>query len=99
MGSKYITIINNLDVDSAEVLYEADPVALSVHFAGGSSIKSFGSNFFECFSQIRTSLPNIVFLCKGAKRNVYPSRMSSQMANGLLAYELKLGEQVLKKIL
>jgi hypothetical protein len=97
MGSKYITIINNRNVEAAEVLYETDPVALSVHFADGSSIKSSGSNLFECFSQIRASLPNIVFLCKGAKRNVYLSRMSSQMANGLLAYELKLGEQALKK--
>lgn len=34
---------------------------------------------------------------RGAKRNVYPSRLSSQMAGGLLAYELKLGEQALKK--
>ena len=69
---------------------------MSVYFADGSAIKNFGNNLFECFSQIRASHPDIVFLCKGAKRNVFPSRMSSQMAGGLLAYELKLGEQALK---
>lgn len=97
MESKYITIINNKNVETAEVLYRSDPVILDIKFADGSSSESSGSNLFECFSKIRTSLPEIVFLCKGAKRNVYPSRMSSQMANGLLAYELKLGEQALKK--
>ena len=96
MESKNITIINNSNIEIAVALYELDPVALNVNFADGSSINSSGNNLFECFSQIRASLPNIVFLCKGAKRNVYPSRMSSQMAGGLLAYELKLGEQALK---
>jgi hypothetical protein len=97
MNTRNIKIINSRAVEIAEVLYALAPATLSVNFADGSSIKSSGNNLFECFSQIRTSLPRIVFLCKGAKRNVYPSRMSSQMAGGLLAYELKLGEQALKK--
>ena len=96
MESKNITIINNSNIEMAVALYELDSVALSVNFADGFSINSSGNNLFECFSQIRASLPNIVFLCKGAKRNVYPSRMSTQMAGGLLAYELKLGGQALK---
>lgn len=40
---------------------------------------------------LRADHPEIKFLCKGAKLNVHPSRMSSQMSNGLVAYELKLG--------
>lgn len=97
MNSRKIQVIKNGVHETAEISYADDPVILSARFADGSSISRSGNNIFECFSQIRASLPNIVFLCKGAKRNVYPSRMSSQMANGLLAYEFKLGEQALKK--
>ncbi|SFU46455.1 hypothetical protein SAMN05428951_101841 [Pseudomonas sp. OV546] len=35
----------------------------------------------------------MTFLCKGAKINVTPSRMASQMSAGLVAYELTLGKQ------
>jgi hypothetical protein len=97
MNPKKIKIINSGTIEVAEILYELDPATLTVNFSDHASIKSSGSSLFECFSQIRLSLPNIVFLCEGAKRNVYPSRMSSQMASGLLAYEFKLGEQALKK--
>lgn len=97
MSHQNITIINDRIRESAELIYDSAPATLSVNFADGSSIKNSGNNLFEYFSQIRASHPDIVFLCKGAKRNVYPSRMSSQMAGGLLAYELKLGEQALKK--
>ncbi len=96
MSPKNIIIINDRARESAELIYESAPATLRVNFADGSAIKSSENNLFECFSQIRESRPNIVFLCKGAKRNVYPSRMSLQMASGLLAYELKLGEQALK---
>jgi len=97
MNSRKIQIIKNSAHETVEIFYSTDPVALSVNFADGFSISRSGNTIFECFSKIRASLPSIVFLCKGAKRNVYPSRMSSQMASGLLAYEFKLGEQALKK--
>lgn len=48
-------------------------------------------DLFMCLAQIRQEFPEIKFLCKGAKLNVHPSRMSSQMSSGLVAYELKLG--------
>nr|WP_298136544.1 hypothetical protein [uncultured Pseudomonas sp.] len=96
MSPNNITIINDRTKEIAELIYDSALTTLSVNFADGSSITGSGNNLFECFSQIRSLRPDIVFLCKGAKRNVYPSRMSSQMASGLLAYELKLGEQALK---
>ncbi|MNR42694.1 hypothetical protein D3C85_1612330 [compost metagenome] len=40
---------------------------------------------------LRAELPEITFFCKGAKLNVHPSRMTSQMSSGLVAYELELG--------
>jgi hypothetical protein len=96
MSSRKIQVIKNRINETVEIFYTVDPVVLTVRFADGTSISRSGNNIFECFSQIRALLPNIVFLCKGAKRNVYPSRVSSQMASGLLAYEFKMGEQALK---
>ncbi|MDR6609165.1 MULTISPECIES: hypothetical protein [Pseudomonas] len=52
-----------------------------------------GYDLFECLAQIRRDFPEIKFLCKGAKINVYPSSMCSQMSNGAIAYEVKLGEK------
>jgi hypothetical protein len=41
---------------------------------------------------LRADFPDIKFLCKGAKLNVHPSRMSSQMAGGVVAYEVSMGK-------
>jgi hypothetical protein len=48
-------------------------------------------DLYECLGLIRADFPETKFLCKGAKLNVHPSRMSSQMSSGLVAYELRLG--------
>ncbi|MDP1340691.1 hypothetical protein, partial [Klebsiella variicola] len=48
---------------------------------------------YVCLAKIRADFPHITFLCKGAKINVKPSRMASQMGAGLVAYEMILGEQ------
>ncbi|MDE9430161.1 hypothetical protein KKJ06_21445 [Xenorhabdus bovienii] len=34
----------------------------------------------------------MVFLCKGAKINVFPSAMSRDMSDGIVAYENTLGQ-------
>ncbi|CAI8766451.1 MULTISPECIES: hypothetical protein [Pseudomonas] len=47
---------------------------------------------FFCLAQIRKEFPEIKFLCKGSKLNVFPSRMCSQMSNGSVAYEMTLGQ-------
>ncbi|WP_051414780.1 hypothetical protein [Pseudomonas sp. QTF5] len=49
-------------------------------------------DLYLCLAQIRRDFPEIKFLCKGAKLNVFPSRMCSQMSNGGVAYEMTLGE-------
>ncbi|WP_212626923.1 hypothetical protein [Pseudomonas sp. PP3] len=57
-----------------------------------STIKTYvADDLYECLGQIRAEFPETKFLCKGAKLNVHPSRMSSQMSAGLIAYELRLG--------
>lgn len=52
-----------------------------------------GDDLYLCLAKIRRDFPEIKFLCKGAKLNVYPSRMCSQMSNGAVAYEMTLGEK------
>ncbi|WLH27709.1 hypothetical protein [Pseudomonas canadensis] len=52
-----------------------------------------GRDMYVCLAKIRADFPHITFLCKGAKLNVKPSRMASQMSAGLVAYEMTLGEQ------
>ncbi|WP_310810902.1 hypothetical protein [Pseudomonas sp. N3-W] len=51
------------------------------------------TDFYKCFGRVRQENPGIQFLCKGAKINVHPSSMSSQMSLGLKAYELMLGKE------
>ncbi|MCJ8205191.1 hypothetical protein [Pseudomonas sp. RGM2987] len=48
-------------------------------------------NFYKCFANLRRDNADVIFLCKGAKKNVHPSGMSAQMSLGLKAYELSMG--------
>ena len=54
-------------------------------------------DLFLCLAQIRREFPETKFLCKGAKLNVFPSRMCSQMSTGAVAYEVTLGKQATRK--
>lgn len=57
----------------------------------GSRRAYTAQDLYECLGLLRADYPETKFLCKGAKLNVHPSRMSSQMSAGLVAYELHLG--------
>ncbi|MBC3365928.1 hypothetical protein [Pseudomonas sp. SWRI154] len=50
------------------------------------------TDLYTCLGKIRRDFPHVKFLCKGAKINVHPSRMSSQMSGGIIAYEVINGE-------
>ncbi|MGJ0626391.1 hypothetical protein [Xenorhabdus bovienii] len=56
-----------------------------------------GLDFFACFAKLREELKDIIFLCKGAKINVYPSSMSRDMALGMAAYEHTLGKEATRE--
>ncbi|CDL81115.1 hypothetical protein [Xenorhabdus szentirmaii] len=56
-----------------------------------------GLDFFACFARLREELKDVIFLCKGAKINVYPSSMSRQMALGMAAYEHILGKEATRE--
>ena len=78
-----------------------EPAMIEVHrttaelrlIIGNTKSKIYESHdCFQSFGLLRADYPNIKFLCKGAKRNVYPSTMSSQMSAGLVAYEVIMGK-------
>jgi len=71
-----------------------DDVAVSITVLGEKLQEKtyFEKDFYKCFAMLRRDNPNFDFYCKGAKINVHPSNMSSQMSLGLKAYELVVGK-------
>lgn len=57
-----------------------------------SEIEAGEGDFFEAFCRIREQLEKVGLkpLCYGASRNVYPSGMCRDMADGLKAYRMRL---------
>ncbi|PAU64200.1 hypothetical protein BZL41_10555 [Pseudomonas sp. PIC25] len=98
MKSAEIKIIRGNSKNKINLFYDDNPIMIEINL-DGHKISRTGNDLFECFSTLRAELPDVKFLCKGAKLNVYPSRMTSQMAGGLLAYELTLGKQALRESL
>lgn len=89
---KIKAIINN---ETAEVTVKYDTTKLTMTFSEADNFKKIytGKDIYDCLANIRSEFPHITFLCKGAKINVKPSRMASQMSAGLVAYEMTLGKQ------
>lgn len=55
------------------------------------------ADMYICLAKVRADFPHIQFLCKGAKINVRPSSMASQMSGGMVAYELTLGKRTTRE--
>jgi len=89
---KISAIINN---QKTEVTVKYSVKNLTMTFSEAENFKKVyeGRDIYICLAKVRADFPNITFLCKGAKINVKPSRMASQMSSGLVAYEMTLGEQ------
>jgi len=90
-----VTIKINAGEEELDIFYLLSPPSLETNI-GGQRHTIKGTNLFECFATLRADYPDTRFLCKGSKVNVCPSRMSSQMSGGLLAYEVTLGKQALQ---
>ncbi|WP_397457413.1 hypothetical protein AB3472_11145 [Pseudomonas lurida] len=84
-----------IDNKKTEVTVKYDIARLIMVFSEADNFKTIyeGIDMYVCLAKIRADFPHITFLCKGAKRNVKPSRMASQMSSGLVAYEMTLGKQ------
>lgn len=87
-----IVIIRNGERQSAELLCDTKNVTITFVMLDGYTKSYSGSDFYNCFGHVRQEHQDISFLCKGAMINVHPSSMSSQMTQGVKAYELTLGK-------
>ncbi|WP_454834583.1 hypothetical protein [Pseudomonas lini] len=87
-----ILINNHGIVETATIACDRKKPALTFTMQSGLKKTYTAYDLYVCFGMLRADYPEIKFLCKGAKLNVHPSRMSSQMSSGLVAYELKLGK-------
>lgn len=89
---KIKALINN---EKTEVIVNYDSRKLLMRFSESeNSEKTYeGKDVYVCLAKVRADFPHITFLCKGAKINVMPSRIASQMSAGLVAYEMTLGKQ------
>jgi len=67
---------------------------------GLEPISFMGDNYFSALNKVRLALENIGFIlgCNGCRRDFYPSRMSLQMSQGKVGYELVQGQSATKKL-
>ncbi|MGF6109554.1 hypothetical protein [Pseudomonas frederiksbergensis] len=87
-----ISLITYGTIEIATVECDRRNRTLSIIMPNGLKKKYSAPDLYKCFGMLRADYPETKFLCKGAKLNVHPSSMSSQMSSGLVAYELELGK-------
>ena len=78
----------------ASVIRKDNDSTCWLHLVGvGINETSSNTDYFEAFVEIRRKLAkrNIIPLCYASSRNVWPSGMARDMAQGLSAYKLKMG--------
>jgi hypothetical protein len=77
-----------------KVLIECDRQKSALTFTMKNGVKKtyIAPDLYLCLGLLRADFPETKFLCKGSKLNVHPSRMSSQMSGGVVAYELHMGK-------
>lgn len=89
-------IINNVE---RYVTFKYDSANIKLTFSEADNFEKVytGEDIYICLGKIMTDFPHIQLLCKGAKINVRPSSMSSQMSGGMVAYELTLGKRTTRE--
>src|SRR5689334_9768833 len=92
MTIKEIFISEDGVVEPATVDFDRKKSELTFSMSNGFKKTYAAYDLYACLGLVRKDFPNKKFLCKGAKLNVHPSSMSSQMSCGLVAYELRWGE-------
>lgn len=91
MRSLDISIVVDGVINKAQIECDRQKLSLIFKMECGMTKSYSAGDLFICFGMLRAEFPNIKFLCKGSKLNVYPSRMSSQMSGGVVAYEMVMG--------
>ena len=93
MNSVSIVVIKNGNRQTAELLCNSKNLTITIAMNDGYRKSYTGDDFYKCLAHVRRDHRDIIFMCKGAKINVHPSSMSSQMSLGVKAYELTLGKR------
>jgi hypothetical protein len=93
---KVKAIINNTET---HVTFKYDSAHIKLKFSEADNFAKVytAADMYICFAKVRSDFPHIRFLCKGAKINVRPSSMASQMSGGMVAYELTLGKRTTRE--
>ncbi|WP_409319434.1 hypothetical protein [Pseudomonas sp. KCJK9016] len=86
-----VEIIKEQQRETASIKVDRKTRTLTFSTKCGATSTHTAADLYQCFGLIRADFPDIQFLCKGAKINVHPSRMSAQMSAGLIAYEARMG--------
>jgi hypothetical protein len=92
-----ISVLVGEKLETATLDYDEQAPAMQVTLESGWTKKITGVDIYECLGKIIKERSDIKFLCKGAKLNVRPSSMSSQMSSGIVAYEHRLGVKASRK--
>ncbi|MBI6547198.1 hypothetical protein [Xenorhabdus lircayensis] len=95
IDKRKIKIIINGKTEEAELHLITSPdrhCCLRIFHNNNQLAESNNFDYFSCFADLRNQLKDIIFLCKGAKINVYPSGMMIDMGLGRVAYENTLGQ-------
>jgi hypothetical protein len=88
-----IKISDGNDRQEIDLVCNREEISIAFICENGCKRIYFGCDFYKCFALLRKDNPELTFFCKGAKINVHPSSMSSQMSLGLKAYELVVGKE------
>lgn len=58
-----------------------------------------GDDYFDCLLKTRRILQTkgIFLLCNGARKDVYPSGLTRQMSDGIMAYILEMGKPTMRE--
>ncbi|WP_093426647.1 MULTISPECIES: hypothetical protein [unclassified Pseudomonas] len=99
MPSMKVLIFVDGEKQEAVLDYEVDSPSIKLLLQSGKTFNVSGLDVYECLGKLLVLLPEVNFLCKGAKLNVRPSSMSSQMTSGMMAYEHLLGVRATRKSL
>lgn len=94
MKNQKISILTENGLETAILKCTTHPATINITLKNGWTKKIDGLDLYQCLGKIIKERTDIRFLCKGAKLNVRPSSMSSQMSSGVAAYEYKLGSEV-----
>ncbi|MBI6912198.1 hypothetical protein JET67_27860 [Pseudomonas palleroniana] len=97
MKTKKIKAIKNNIETHVTFKYDSNHIKLKFSEADNFAKVYTAEDMYKCLAKVRSDFPHIQFLCKGAKINVRPSTMASQMSGGMVAYELTLGKRVTRE--